>query len=239
MHPCCLRVAQAPDVSAARSAIEYTSPPTTNDRGSTRGFNMTSFPRGSAALLLLPWLLLGAPAKAASDAEVKIEPGLWNVTHTTKTPIVDETNSNSALECLTGNPFTPELLTSNHPSCEIEKVRVSETEITWKTVCKNPLGGLTGTGRFKSTGTAAQGRQKNNMQVGAQSLVTITLWDGKRLGDCDMKLRKPGGKKVEEGSKSRANKKANKNNKNDKNDKAAPKPSEPAPKAESAKPDAS
>ncbi len=200
---------------------------------------MRSFHRGSAALLLLPLFALGAPARAASDAEVKIEPGLWTVTLTTKTPIVDESTSKTTVECLSENPFTPERLAANHPSCEIEKTSVSETEMKWKTVCKNPLGNLIGTGRFKSTGTAAHGRQKNNMQVGAQSLVTITLWDGKRLGDCDMKLRKPGGKKVEKGGKSRTNNKANKANKNDKNDKAAPKPSELAPKAESANPDAS
>ena len=156
----------------------------------------------SVALISSALLLLAAPGGASShedshadvapdsDGGVTIEPGMWQVTTTSKIPMVDQTTTETTMQCMAEDHFTPERMTGNHKSCKIDKVSSKDNEMSWKLVCNNPTGQFSGTGRFKSTGDKAEGEMTTTMKLGDQSLVSELRWKGQRLGDCDMELPK-------------------------------------------------
>jgi hypothetical protein len=150
------------------------------------------------ALLSSTLLVIAGPGFASSPADshgeaeddvgVTIEPGMWQVTTESKLPMIDQTKSETKMECLTENHFTPERMTGNHKSCKIDKVSTQDDEMSWSLACKTPTGQFNGTGSFKSTGDKARGEMTTTMKLGEQSLVSKVRWEGERLGGCDMEL---------------------------------------------------
>ena len=148
-------------------------------------------------LVLLSSLSLLGAAEATAPVEVKIEPGLWQVTTNIKMPLVEETKTKTVWECLTESPFTPERIAANQRGCDIDAVAVSDNEMSWEISCKNQFSSFKGSGSFKSSGSEATGKMKTVMKLGEQSMESHTTWEGMRLGECGMEVpstpvKKPG-----------------------------------------------
>jgi hypothetical protein len=138
------------------------------------------FRRGACWVVL--GLIVGAPAGADG---LKVEPGEWEFTSQTNLPNMPGNGPVVRRECVKESSFSPDDFQKDmQGGCTISDVRTTSSSMNWKLSCPGMPGGMTGEGRFESTGKTITGAMDMNMTVNGQPMNMQVRWNGKRIGPC-------------------------------------------------------
>ena len=129
-------------------------------------------------------LLLAAPAAWAEG--LPVEPGKWEMTSTTKMPMLSQPRVTTVTECVKESEISMDDMGGEEmdPACKFETAMVDGNTMKWSFDC--PVEGGTSHGEWEATSTgnsvSGEGLITVSFQGGAMEMTM--QWEGKRIGDC-------------------------------------------------------
>ena len=134
------------------------------------------------AAVVVSVLALALPALAEG---MKVDPGEWEFTSTSKVPMGAAPIPKSTTECITESEMDPDEFLKDADGCSIVEKDVSSDRMSYVMSCPGPAGPMTGRAVFTSTGSTVKGGMKVQFDMNGQPMTFETTWEGKRVGDCD------------------------------------------------------
>ena len=136
------------------------------------------------SLFLLMTFSLTLSMAHAGDS-ISIEPGMWEVTTTMKSPMSNQPQVQTTQECMEDSEIGADILTPNDDdNCSTSDVSANGGTLTWSMQCSMQGNEMTGGGSFTSNGDSGHGSMPMDMQVEGQSFKMELSWKGKRIGSC-------------------------------------------------------
>ena len=128
-------------------------------------------------------LLLGVAAPAWSQP---LEPGEWELTTTTASPVLTKSQSKTFKRCLKKEDAdNPEALLSreaNKNDCKVTPGARAGDTYNWEVSCAKPR--VRGTGTATVRGNSLQSEMQLKLEVQGQNLPLTARTTGRRLGAC-------------------------------------------------------
>ena len=122
---------------------------------------------------------------AHAGDSISIEPGMWEVTTTMKSPMSNQPQVQTTQECMEDSEIGADILTPNDDdNCSTSDVSANGGTLTWSMQCSMQGNEMTGGGSFTSNGDSGHGSMHMDMQVEGQSFKMELSWKGKRIGSC-------------------------------------------------------
>lgn len=138
-----------------------------------------------AALLVLA---ITRPAITTNAAEtLAYKPGRWEMTSTTRMPMMAEPQVQTSTECLRAGDYSAERLMRDQQDCTVTEPEVTPTSIRWTARCPGPNGTVTGRGEFKvsADGERGEGTMTIDLMAGDRTMTLTTEITSRRVGDCE------------------------------------------------------
>lgn len=127
-------------------------------------------------------LSLSLPALAEG---MKVEPGKWEFTSSSKTPMGASPMPKATTECITESEMDPDEFLKDADGCSVVEKDVSSDKMSYVMSCAGPTGPMVGRAVFTSTGSTVKGGMKMEIDFNGQPMTFETKWEGERVGDCD------------------------------------------------------
>ncbi|MCW8907599.1 MAG: DUF3617 domain-containing protein [Sedimenticola sp.] len=137
----------------------------------------------SFRIILIASSLL-ATTQAVQAEPMTITPGLWEVTITSKMPLLPEPTVKTMQQCFSAQQVDPDNIMRNSNNCEFSEVESTPTHLAWRMTCAGHGGNMTGNGSFDSSGDRMRGSLQMFMQMNGQQITMDHQWSGRRVGDC-------------------------------------------------------
>lgn len=133
---------------------------------------------------VLPFALL--PGAAHAEETLKIEPGLWETTTSTESPMFPQPQVRTNESCVTPDQaeFNPQRLVQEAKECSITDQSRDGNKINWSMICKTQMGEATATGSAEVNGNRGNGNMVMNMNLGGTPMSLTTTWESRRVGEC-------------------------------------------------------
>jgi len=130
-------------------------------------------------------LVLVALAGTAQAAGMRVEPGKWEFTTTSRMPMLPSPETSVDTQCVTESEVRPETFLSDSDGCELKDAASDASSMRWTIECRHPEGRMTGNASMTSTGASVEGTMTMQVDVGGQSTRFEQTWRGRRLGPCE------------------------------------------------------
>lgn len=150
-------------------------------RSSRRGPGRTAAVAVAGAVLGLAAL---APGVAAADG-VPIEPGLWEIRSTSKSPMMPAPQTHTRTECIRESELRPDFFEEPSSECRVLDSTVEGSRMRWTLHCTTEGGEMRGDGELVAEGERMHGSMTLTMEAQGQRMRFENAWEGRRLGPCE------------------------------------------------------
>ncbi len=137
-----------------------------------------------AAALLASIASMASPISAHAE-DMKIQPGSWQFTSTSTTPMSPTPRVSTETACITEDSMSPERFARDIDGCTVGGIETSATSMKWTMSCPGPQASMKGLGEVHSRGDRVDGKIVMEMSMpGMPSMTMTNTWKGTRVGDC-------------------------------------------------------
>jgi len=125
-----------------------------------------------------------ATVTALQAEPMTVTPGQWEITITSKMPLLPEPTVKTMQQCFSEQQVDPDNIMRNSNNCKFSDIESTRTHLAWRMACAGHGGEMTGNGSFDSSGDSMRGSLQMFMQMNGQQITMDHQWSGRRIGDC-------------------------------------------------------
>lgn len=137
-------------------------------------------------IILLAVAVLPAYNALGADGALKITPGMYKITGTTKTNLEEKPHVKSSEVCIPESEIRPETMLPDKDTCSIKNIKMSENKASFDLECNGPdaSSSLKGKAEYSTTPDSFKFKFDLNGVASGKDLIVSSEGSAKRTGDC-------------------------------------------------------
>lgn len=139
-------------------------------------------------ILIIPAVVfLTFSASYAADSSIKVVPGNYSITTTTKSNMTNNAQVRTEDQCIEDTSYNPEQFMSEEDGCTASNMKKSGNKVTFDIKCDPGQGmpNMTGTGKASATSSTISSHYKMAGTFQGMDVSFDSKSEGTRTGDCN------------------------------------------------------
>jgi Protein of unknown function (DUF3617) len=138
------------------------------------------------AIVLIAVAVFPVYSALGADGTLKITPGMYKITGSTKTNLEEKPHVKSSEVCIPESEIRPEMMLPDKDTCSIKNIKMSDNKASFDLECKgpDPASSLKGKAEYSTTPDSFKFKFDLNGIASGKELSVSSEGSAQRTGDC-------------------------------------------------------